>query len=167
MERIDLKRQTSRTSPMPLRHAAWVTSGCSASIVSCAAMLVCLNSRRCQLGSWVTSGRTSSSPTRPTTCRSTDNASVAWASDPPSGLRLRLRRDDDPPSSQEFLKLTLGHTRRRTAKDGAIAYVCMDWRHMRELLACRVSRCSPNSRTCASGTRPMAAWAASTARSTS
>jgi DNA modification methylase len=34
---------------------------------------------------------------------------------------------------EEFLKLTLGNAATR-AKDGAIAFVCMDWRHMRELL---------------------------------
>lgn len=32
-----------------------------------------------------------------------------------------------------FLTETLGHAA-RAAKDGAIAYVCMDWRHMREML---------------------------------
>lgn len=32
-----------------------------------------------------------------------------------------------------FLTETLGHAA-RVAKDGAIAYVCMDWRHMREML---------------------------------
>jgi hypothetical protein len=34
---------------------------------------------------------------------------------------------------EEFLKLTLGNAASK-AKDGAIAFVCMDWRHMRELL---------------------------------
>ena len=33
-----------------------------------------------------------------------------------------------------FLEITLGNAA-ASAKDGAIAYVCMDWRHMRELLA--------------------------------
>lgn len=33
----------------------------------------------------------------------------------------------------EFLKTTLGNAAAQ-AKDGAIAYICMDWRHMRELL---------------------------------
>jgi len=33
-----------------------------------------------------------------------------------------------------FLELTLGNAARH-ARDGAIAYVCMDWRHMAELLA--------------------------------
>jgi DNA modification methylase len=33
----------------------------------------------------------------------------------------------------EFLKVTLGHATSHAAP-GAIAYVCMDWRHMRELL---------------------------------
>jgi DNA modification methylase len=34
---------------------------------------------------------------------------------------------------EAFLKLTLGNAA-ASAKDGAIAFVCMDWRHMRELL---------------------------------
>ncbi|MCA8881289.1 MAG: ParB N-terminal domain-containing protein [Rhodobacteraceae bacterium] len=34
----------------------------------------------------------------------------------------------------DFLATTLGHAA-RVAKDGAIAFVCMDWRHMGELLA--------------------------------
>jgi DNA modification methylase len=33
----------------------------------------------------------------------------------------------------EFLTMTLGNAA-RSAKDGAIAFVCMDWRHMREVL---------------------------------
>src|SRR5690242_550978 len=38
------------------------------------------------------------------------------------------------PAFTEFLTETLGGQARR-ARDGAIAFVCMDWRHMRELLA--------------------------------
>lgn len=34
----------------------------------------------------------------------------------------------------EFLAVTLGHAA-ATARDGAIAFVCMDWRHMGELIA--------------------------------
>lgn len=37
------------------------------------------------------------------------------------------------PEFTAFLTETLGHAA-RAAKDGAIAYVCMDWRHMREML---------------------------------
>jgi DNA modification methylase len=38
------------------------------------------------------------------------------------------------PAFIAFLELTLGNAA-RNARDGSIAYVCMDWRHMRELLA--------------------------------
>jgi hypothetical protein len=38
-----------------------------------------------------------------------------------------------PAQFTEFLKTTLGNAA-AFAKDGAIAFVCMDWRHMRELL---------------------------------
>ncbi len=33
-----------------------------------------------------------------------------------------------------FLKVTLGHAA-ASCRDGTIAYVCMDWRHMGELIA--------------------------------
>ncbi|MBI1293193.1 DNA methylase N-4 [bacterium] len=39
----------------------------------------------------------------------------------------------DRVSFTEFLRETLGHAGER-ARSGAIAYVCMDWRHMREML---------------------------------
>ena len=65
----------------------------------------------------------------------------------------------------DFLTTVLGHLARHSV-DGAIHFVCMDWRHMGELLAAgRAS--TANSRTSSCGTRPMPAWAASTAPSTS
>lgn len=39
-----------------------------------------------------------------------------------------------PVEFTEFLRLTLGNAA-AVAKDGAIGFVCMDWRHLRELLA--------------------------------
>ncbi|MGD9713375.1 MAG: site-specific DNA-methyltransferase [Thermomicrobiales bacterium] len=39
-----------------------------------------------------------------------------------------------PSEFTDFLRLTLGNAV-AVAKDGAIAFVCMDWRHMREMLA--------------------------------
>jgi hypothetical protein len=39
-----------------------------------------------------------------------------------------------PTEFEGFLKTALGHAARRSV-DGAIHYVCMDWRHQRELLA--------------------------------
>lgn len=39
-----------------------------------------------------------------------------------------------PEAFTRFLRLTLGHAAARS-RDGAIAFVCMDWRHMGELLA--------------------------------
>jgi DNA modification methylase len=38
-----------------------------------------------------------------------------------------------PAQFTDFLKQTLGHAA-AAAKDGAIAFVCMDWRHLREML---------------------------------
>ena len=64
-----------------------------------------------------------------------------------------------------FLQTRLAHAA-GVCRDGAIAFVCMDWRHMGELLAAGEPY-SANSRTSASGTRPMAAWAPSIVASTS
>jgi len=56
-----------------------------------------------------------------------------------------------------FLAETLGNIS-RVMRDGATAFVCMDWRHMGELLAAG-RRTSPSSRTSWSGTRPTVGWA--------
>lgn len=39
-----------------------------------------------------------------------------------------------PAAFTEFLRVTLGHAA-QSSRDGAIAFVCMDWRHLGELLA--------------------------------
>jgi hypothetical protein len=69
------------------------------------------------------------------------------------------------PAFTAFLQQTLGHAA-SASRDGSIAFVCMDWRHIGELLEAAKSVFS-EFKTCASGTRPMEAWAPSTARSTS
>lgn len=51
-------------------------------------------------------------------------------------------------------------------RDGAIAFVCMDWRHMGELLAAGKAAFT-ELRTWWCGTRPMGAWGPSIARNTS
>jgi hypothetical protein len=48
----------------------------------------------------------------------------------------------------------------------ALAFVCMDWRHMGELLEAGTTAFT-ELKNLASGTRPTAAWARSIARSTS
>lgn len=50
--------------------------------------------------------------------------------------------------------------------DGSIHYLCMDWRHMGEMLAAGQGA-TRTSRTLSSGPRTMAAWAPSSARATS
>ena len=50
--------------------------------------------------------------------------------------------------------------RGRRSADGAIHFVCMDWRHMAELLDAGRKAVYSSSRTSASGTRTTAAWAA-------
>ena len=52
-----------------------------------------------------------------------------------------------------FLDSVASTAGRRIARDGAIHFVCMDWRHMGELLRRRRRRRSRSSRTSASGTR--------------
>ena len=52
-------------------------------------------------------------------------------------------------------------------RDGAIAFVCMDWRHMRRAAGRRRSGVHRAQEPGASGTRPTAAWARSIAPSTS
>ena len=64
-----------------------------------------------------------------------------------------------------FLTTLLEQIRDHSA-DGAIAFVCMDWRHLYELLGPDARR-SSRSRTSACGRRPTPAWARSTGRSTS
>ena len=56
-----------------------------------------------------------------------------------------------------FLTISLNHIRAHSA-DGAIAYVCMDWRHY---LNCswQAARRSSRSRICACGSKPTPAWA--------
>jgi hypothetical protein len=63
-----------------------------------------------------------------------------------------------------FLTSTLGNGTAYCA-DGAIAYVCMDWRHIAELSEA-ATLSSTSSKTSASGTRQMVAWALSTAQNT-
>jgi hypothetical protein len=64
-----------------------------------------------------------------------------------------------------FLTIILERIRTHSA-DGTIAYGCMDWRHLYELLVAGRAA-SSRSRICACGSRATPAWAASTARSTS
>ena len=52
---------------------------------------------------------------------------------PSPRVRLCLGRDDASSSSPHSCKETLGNAA-AAAKDGAIAFVCMDWRHLREVL---------------------------------
>ena len=71
-------------------------------------------------------------PTRPTTCRSRVTSPGLGA----------VKHDDFAMASgelssaefQAFLKTSLGHAASRSI-NGAIHYVCMDWRHLRELIA--------------------------------
>ncbi len=72
----------------------------------------------------------SSSPTHPTTCRS-------QAMSPAFHTQHREFAMGTGEMTKEgftaFLQETLGHAA-QACKDGAIAFVCMDWRHMGELL---------------------------------
>jgi hypothetical protein len=63
-----------------------------------------------------------------------------------------------------FLKETLGNAA-AVARDGTIAFVCMDWRHIGELLAAGEQVFS-SSRIYAYGTRPTVAWGRSIEAST-
>jgi ParB-like nuclease domain len=64
-----------------------------------------------------------------------------------------------------FLNIVLANMARHSL-DGALHYVCMDWRHLLELLSAG-REVYTNSRTSACGTRTMAAWGAFTAPSMS
>ena len=74
---------------------------------------------------------TSSSPTRPTTCRSTGTCAGLAAH---AIASLRWGGELSGEDFTGFLRQTLGNAA-AVCRDGAIAFVCMDWRHLGELIA--------------------------------
>src|SRR5215207_9231211 len=83
-------------------------------------------------GSPLMAGRpTSSSPTRPTTCRSTGTCAGLAAH---AIASLRWGGELSGEDFTGFLRQTLGNAA-AVCRDGAIAFVCMDWRHLGELIA--------------------------------
>ncbi len=61
---------------------------------------------------------------------------------------------------QQFLTVTLSSMAKR-CRDGAIAFVCMDWRHMGEVLKAGEAAFD-EVKNFSFGTQPMAAWMLST-----
>lgn len=61
----------------------------------------------------------------------------------------------------KFLQTTFKHMA-TFSTDGSIHYICMDWRHMQEMLAAGSEVFIQNLKTCACGTRTTVVWVACT-----
>ena len=111
----------------PSRYQGSATSGTLVTTDCSAAMLVMPHpTRNC----WRTSGRGLSSPIHPTTCLSTVTSAGSGRSS--TGNFKMASGEMTSAEFEHFLRTVFGHLASFSV-DGALNFICMDWRHMAEV----------------------------------